>query len=227
MLQKASSQLTTTSTDLFSKKTKDRILASSLILFNESGFNNVTTASIAKQTGILEGSLWYHFNSKKYILTAHIQLLKKLFFSSNQKAKSKDFETIIFDFFQSYDIIWDFRYILRDNFQKPFIDDETVLRSVFEINSSLDQWAENRIKHSYQSGLLEMDSSEIENLSEIILVMGRYWLDFSMKKYPEADVKSLRVKGLYHIITILKPYLNTQAIPIIEHLLEHNKVQQI
>ena len=227
MLQKASPQLTTTSTDLFSKKTKDRILASSLILFNESGFNNVTTASIAKQTGILEGSLWYHFNSKKDILTAHIQLLKKLFFSSNQKAKSKDFETIIFDFFQSYDIIWDFRYILRDNFQKPFIDDETVLRSVFEINSSLDQWAENRIKHSYQSGLLEMDSSEIENLSEIILVMGRYWLDFSMKKYPEADVKSLRVKGLYHIITILKPYLNTQAIPIIEHLLEHNKVQQI
>lgn len=227
MLQKASSQLTTTSTDLFSKKTKDRILASSLILFNESGFNNVTTASIAKQTGILEGSLWYHFNSKKDILTAHIQLLKKLFFSSNQKAKSKDFNTIIFDFFQSYDIIWDFRYILRDNFQKPFIDDETVLRSVFEINSSLDQWAENRIKHSYQSGLLEMDSSEIENLSEIILVMGRYWLDFSMKKYPEADVKSLRVKGLYHIITILKPYLNTQAIPIIEHILEHNKVQQI
>lgn len=227
MLQKASSQLTPTSTDLFSKKTKDRILASSLILFNESGFNNVTTASIAKHTGILEGSLWYHFNSKKDILTTHIQLLKKLFFSSNQKAKSKDFDTIIFDFFQSYDIIWDFRYILRDNFQKPFIDDETVLRSVFEINTSLDQWAENRIKHSYQSGLLEMDSSEIENLSEIILVMGRYWLDFSMKKYPEADVKSLRVKGLYHIITILKPYLNPQGIPIIEHILEHNKVQQI
>ena len=72
-----------------------------------------------------------------------------------------------------------------------------------------------------------MDSSEIENLSEIILVMGRYWLDFSMKKYPEADVKSLRVKGLYHIITILKPYLNTQATPIIEHIIGHNKVQQI
>lgn len=220
MIQKVSSQLTSTSIGSFSKKTRDRILESSLILFNESGFNNVTTASIAKHTDILEGSLWYHFNSKKDILSAHIQLLEKIFFSANQKAKSKDYRTIIFDFFKSYDIIFDFRYILRDNFQKPFINDETVLSSVIEINKRLDQWAENRIKHAHESGLLEIDSKEIQNLSEIILVIGRYWLDFSMKKYPEVNVNSLRVKGLQHIISILKPYLNPQGIPIIEHVLE-------
>ena len=226
MLQKASSQLTSNSIGLFSKTTKDRILESSLILFNESGFNNVTTALIAKHTGILEGSLWYHFNSKKDILSVHIQLLMKMFLSANQKSKSKNFDTIIFEFFQSYDIIWDFRYILRDNFQKSFVDDETVLSSVIDINKYLDQWAENRIKHSLESGLLEINSKEIENLSEIILVIGRYWLDFSMKKYPDVNVNSLRVKGLHHIITILKPYLNPKGISIIENVLNNtNKVQ--
>ncbi|CAI8369008.1 MAG: Biofilm operon icaADBC HTH-type negative transcriptional regulator IcaR [Flavobacterium sp. SCGC AAA160-P02] len=226
MLQKASSQLTSNSIGLFSKTTKDRILESSLILFNESGFNNVTTALIAKHTGILEGSLWYHFNSKKDILSVHIQLLMKMFLSANQKSKSKNFDTIIFEFFQSYDIIWDFRYILRDNFQKSFVDDETVLSSVIDINKYLDQWAENRIKHSLESGLLEINSKEIENLSEIILVIGRYWLDFSMKKYPDVNVNSLRVKGLQHIITILKPYLNPKGISIIENVLNNtNKVQ--
>ena len=95
MIQTDSLPLTHQSLEFFSHKTKDRILISSLILFNEGGFNNVTTASIAKHTGILEGTLWYHFNSKKDILSNHIQLLQKVFLSVNQQKKSKDFETII------------------------------------------------------------------------------------------------------------------------------------
>ena len=220
MIQTDSLQLTHQSLGFFSHKTKDRILISSLILFNEGGFNNVTTASIAKHTGILEGTLWYHFNSKKDILSNHIQLLQKVFLSVNQQKKSKDFETIISEFFQSYNIIWDFRYILRDNFQKTFEGDESILKSITEINNYLDKWAENRILHSFDSGLIKINSKEIENLSEIILVIGRYWLDFSMKKYPSIGINSLRLKGLKHIITILNPYLNNQGIPIIRNMLK-------
>ena len=220
MIQTDSLPLTHQSLEFFSHKTKDRILISSLILFNEGGFNNVTTASIAKHTGILEGTLWYHFNSKKDILSNHIQLLQKVFLSVNQQKKSKDFETIISEFFQSYNIIWDFRYILRDNFQKTFEGYESILKSITEINNYLDKWAENRILHSFDSGLIKINSKEIENLSEIILVIGRYWLDFSMKKYPSIGINSLRLKGLKHIITILNPYLNTQGIPIIRNMLK-------
>lgn len=220
MFKTDSLQLTEKSLGFFSNKTKDRILISSLISFNEGGFNNVTTASIAKHTGILEGTLWYHFNSKKDILSNHIQLLQKVFLSVNQQKKSKDFETIISEFFQSYNIIWDFRYILRDNFQKTFEGDESILKSITEINNYLDKWAENRILHSFDSGLIKINSKKIENLSEIILVIGRYWLDFSMKKYPSIGINSLRLKGLKHIITILNPYLNTQGIPIIRNMLK-------
>ena len=220
MVQAVSLQLTEKSLGFFSNKTKDKILISSLVLFNEDGFNNVTTASIAKQTGILEGSLWYHFNSKKDIVSMHIKVLEKVFLSANQQIKSKDFETIINEFFQSYNIIWDFRYILRDNFLKTFEGDESILKSITEINNYLDKWAENRILHSFESGLIEINSKEIENLSEIILVIGRYWLDFSMKKYPSIGINSLRLKGLKHIITILNPFLNTQGIPIIRNMLK-------
>ncbi|MDG1974643.1 MAG: TetR/AcrR family transcriptional regulator [Flavobacteriaceae bacterium] len=220
MVQAVSLQLTEKSLGFFSNKTKDRILISSLVLFNEDGFNNVTTASIAKQTGILEGSLWYHFNSKKDIVSMHIKVLEKVFLSANKQIKSKDFETIINEFFQSYNIIWDFRYILRDNFLKTFEGDESILKSITEINNYLDKWAENRILHSFENGLIEINSKEIENLSEIILVIGRYWLDFSMKKYPGVNINSLRIKGLKHIITILNPYINPTGIPIIKNMLK-------
>ena len=223
MIKTDSLQLTHQSLGFFSNKTKDRILISSLVLFNEGGFNNVTTASIAKRTGILEGSLWYHFNTKKDILSNHIQLLEKVFISVNQQIKSKKFETIINEFFNSYNIIWDFRYILRDNFQKSFEDDESISKSIKEINNFLDKWAENKILHSYESGLIKINSKEIENLSEIILVIGRYWLDFSMKKYPDVNISSLRLKGLKHIVTVLSPYLNPQGIPTIENMLKQLK----
>ena len=95
MIKTDSLQLTHQSLGFFSNKTKDRILISSLVLFNEGGFNNVTTASIAKRTGILEGSLWYHFNTKKDILSSHIQLLEKVFISVNQQIKSKKLNKLL------------------------------------------------------------------------------------------------------------------------------------
>lgn len=51
-------------------KTKDRILKEAKRLFNEQGFGNVTTASLADSLGIAEGNLWYHFNNKRALLEA-------------------------------------------------------------------------------------------------------------------------------------------------------------
>ena len=71
--------LSTQTLNCFSEKTYDKIVKESLILFNDAGFNSVTTAYISKKCDILEGTLWYHFNSKKNILNAHIDLFKKMF----------------------------------------------------------------------------------------------------------------------------------------------------
>lgn len=220
MLETISSQLTPITTALFSEKTTDRILASSLVLFNQLGFSRVTTASIAKHTGILEGSLWYHFNTKKDILAAHIQLLSKVFLTENKLANSTDTKTIVRGIFRSYDLIWDFRYILRDDFQKSLAEDEPVLEIAKKINNSLDQWAEGRIQHSNENGLLKLNPQQIENLSEITLVIGRYWLDFSSKKYPNASDESLRTKGLSHIFTVLQSYLSPEAKQIIAQMMD-------
>ena len=148
MLKTSYSQLTSDTLELFSDKTRDTILESSLILFNELGFNSVTTSSIADTTGILEGSLWYHFNTKKDILSAHIQLLEQVFLNKNQNDDSKKFDIIIQDIFKSYNLIWDFRYILSDNFQNLLKDDQKVMGLVTQINNNIDAWVENRIRHS-------------------------------------------------------------------------------
>ena len=88
MTDAASGLLTAATLDRFSAKTRDKLLEASLILFNERGFSAVTTASIAQQAGVLEGSLWYHFRTKKDILLAHIELLQQVFEGTNLDVSS-------------------------------------------------------------------------------------------------------------------------------------------
>ena len=220
MTDASSGLLTTGTLDRFSDKTRDKLLEASLVLFNERGFGAVTTASIAERAGVLEGSLWYHFRTKRDLLTAHIDLLQQVFEAHNIGSDATDTETIIDGIFRSYDVIWDFRYILRDDFGALLDTDEPTLARVQMINGFLDAWTEGRIQHSHQHGLLELRSDFVEDISEIILVIGRYWLDFSNKKYPDTDNVALRQKGLRHIFTVLGPYLTPPASELISKRLD-------
>ncbi|PKM30065.1 MAG: TetR family transcriptional regulator [Gammaproteobacteria bacterium HGW-Gammaproteobacteria-12] len=49
-------------------KTRDRIVAESLALFNSQGERNVTTNHIAAHLGMSPGNLYYHFRNKQMII---------------------------------------------------------------------------------------------------------------------------------------------------------------
>lgn len=51
-------------------KTRDRIVATALSLFNRQGYGAVTTAALASECGIAEGNLWYHFKTRAALLDA-------------------------------------------------------------------------------------------------------------------------------------------------------------
>ena len=87
---------------------------------------------------MLEGTLWYHFRSKKDILAAHMELLQTVFAQENTSADAIDAEVIIEGIFRSYDVIWDFRYMLRDDFNTLLKAEDAELVKVLAINEFLD-----------------------------------------------------------------------------------------
>lgn len=51
-------------------KTRNRIVSTATRLYNELGYANISSAVLAAQLGIAEGNLWYHFKTRRAILTA-------------------------------------------------------------------------------------------------------------------------------------------------------------
>lgn len=51
-------------------KTRDRIVAEARRLYNQMGYANVSSATLAAHLDIAEGNLWYHFKTKRAILSA-------------------------------------------------------------------------------------------------------------------------------------------------------------
>ena len=195
--------------DCFSEKTYDKILKESLILFNDAGFNSITTAYISKKCDILEGTLWYHFNSKKNILNAHIKLFQKLFQKQLKKIDYNNIENVFRTSFDIYSLIWDFQYIFREHFES-FTNDNEILQKIKKINSFVDEYIEEMISKSQES-FLNIKKSVLEKVVDTTLLIGRYWLHFSKKRYPKLDNKTLRVKGVKLIYDSIEPFLDNKG----------------
>jgi len=199
--------LTEKTISLFSKKTKGTILKESLLLFNEQTFNQTTTANIAKSSNVLEGSLWYHFKSKKDLLVAHIELFESSFKTNIENLKIGNKEVVIQKLFSIYGFIWDFRYIFRDSFEAYEKDDKNLADRIQKTNALLDELVEEVLEYSVEIEIIEVVSEELEEIGELILIIGRHWLDYSRKKYPNDSNYLLQKRGINLLIKVLYPYL--------------------
>ena len=196
--------------------TKEKIINESLNLFNSRTFNMSTTSSIAQKTNILEGSLWYHFNSKNDLVAKHLSLFSDLYFKRMSNTKKNSHIKVIQGLFSVYEVIWDYRYLFRDSFDQLSKTNKALLAKISEINQSVDNWVKETVQHSRDIGILQIKDNDVDSIVEISLIIGRYWLDFSMKKYPKKSNLFLRKKGINLIIKSLHPFLSKDSKQIMD-----------
>tara|TARA_B110000014_G_scaffold198281_1_gene147448 strand:+ start:39 stop:653 length:615 start_codon:yes stop_codon:yes gene_type:complete len=202
--------------------TKEKIIKESLKLFNEKTFELSTTSLIAKKTDILEGSLWYHFNSKLDIVSAHLDLFLDSYSKQKINTEKNNSVEVIQGLFSVYEVVWDYRYLLRDSFEQISDNNSNLFNKIIEINKSIDEWVKESILHSRDIGILIIEEIDVESIVEISLIIGRYWLDFSRKKYPSASDTYLRKKGINLVIKSFYPYLSEQSKKIMDSIYEPN-----
>ncbi|MGH1519309.1 TetR/AcrR family transcriptional regulator [Chryseobacterium sp. JK1] len=160
--------------------TKEKILSKALELFNEKGYNNITTRSIAAELNISAGNLHYHFkHSEDIIKILFSELTEKMDDLLNQMKKSgnKTLEDLYQFTFSTCEIFYAYRFI--------FINFVDILNKIPDIKSQYESINFNRKEEFYlifsnlqKSGVFQNNIPDfvIECLTEQIFIIADNWL---------------------------------------------------
>lgn len=202
--------------------TRNRILVTSLLLFNEHGEPNTTTNDIADEVDISPGNLHYHFRRKREIVDA---LLEEFRADARRVLAPPEQEVVTIDDF------WMFLHLLLEctaSYRFLFRDLESLAESYPETGRVLGHFAkglaamfEIYLRGLAANELLEMSDDDAalvaRNLAVIALFSDRF--DSLVGKTGSADDSALRVAG--SILNALRPFTSVSDAAYIEELAAH------
>lgn len=195
-------------------KTRDRVLHTSLLLFNTEGEQNVTTVDIANEMDISPGNLYYHFRGKESIIeslyTEYETSLNGLLHQSLDK--EWDLEQLWLFLYVIFEEIYKFRffYLNSSDLILRYPDIERKFRRLIK-NKVLT--IENLLKHFVDEQALAEDHWDSKLLAENVSMCLLYWFPYQYLLNPKTDTGTLIHRGVYNILSLLVPYTgkNQQA----------------
>jgi AcrR family transcriptional regulator len=161
-------------------KTKEKILSTALQLFNEHGYNNITTRHIAAALNISPGNLHYHFkHSEDIIRDLFLKLISQMDSMMTELKKNED---------KNLDSLYDFTYSTFEIFytyQFIFLNFLDILNKLPEITSQYEA-LNSRRNEEFQSIFEGFQKNKIfkENIPDFIaehlvtqmFIFGNNWI---------------------------------------------------
>ncbi len=189
-------------------KTRERILETSLQLFNENGEPHVTTNHIADEMDISPGNLYYHFRNKDEIvyflfLRFEHQMQGALEAPTSRALNMEDMWLYLHLVFEC---IWQYRFLYRDL--------DNILSRNKKLRVRFRRILERKIQTSITicnglvvAGIMQANREEIEALANNISVIATYWLNFESIREHHGNEGSYLGHGVYQVMTLVSPYL--------------------
>lgn len=202
----------TTSTDEL-MKTRDKILLSSLDLFNEQGERNVTTNHIAAHLAISPGNLYYHFRNKSDIIYEIFQEYEKLvdFYLDIPDNRPMTLDDMTFYLESVFDGLWSYRFFHRD--LEYLLDRDQRLRSDYREFTNRCLAAISRIFEKLaEGGIIEPQPETLRSAMSLnVWMVITNWMAFLKTAHAAKASASLTLwelkQGIYQVLTLEIPYL--------------------
>ncbi|KMV31090.1 TetR/AcrR family transcriptional regulator [Photobacterium swingsii] len=193
-------------------KTRDRILAVSLDLFNRKGVANVSTLIIATEMGISPGNLYYHFRGKDEIISTLVEELHNSLtrISHEYKDQVTDFDDYwpflhtIMALFTHYRFL--FRNLDNLNSQSPQIK-----RKIRTLVLKLRTLSSDMLAHLADLGMLDCDASNQPLIADNLLLVSLNWLNYQTLLHDKLSEDELIRAGVLRLISMVEPYLSENA----------------
>ena len=204
-------------------KTRDRILAASLQLFNEQGERQVSTNHLAAALGMSPGNLYYHFKNKDAIIgeifaSYASRMAQTLTFPDDrpltQADKANLFERVL-------SVLWDFRFLHRD--MTHLLESPTLSAQYRHFSVQVLAQLRELYRQQISAGMIEANDDDIDTLAITIWITATNWLNFLHTTglfSPRAEgaattantiTEAMLRRGLLHVICVEAPYLRGEA----------------
>ncbi len=195
------------------RRTAERILDTTLELFNRFGEPNVSTTLISAELGISPGNLYYHYPAKDELIT---RLFDRYDAALTELLLAADGVTNIEDawlfFHLLFELIWAYRFLYRD--LNDLLSNnrrlETHFQFVLQRKTRAVQAVLDGIGHA---SALSIEPRDAEPVAAAMVVVLTYWLSFEYVKNPRKALEpgsagpALR-RGAFHVLCLLLPYLD-------------------
>lgn len=202
------------------RRTRERILETSLRLFNDFGEPNVTTAVIADELNISPGNLYYHFRNKDEIINALFADFERAIEGtlSAPGRRPPDVEDIWLFLHLVFEAIWSHRFLYRD------------LNDLLSRNRTLEVHFKRILEHKIRTATLICDGlvssgemratrGEIEALATNMVVVATYWLSFEYVRDPRnLDENKAIARGVFQVMALAAPFLVGRSRQLFEEL---------
>lgn len=188
-------------------KTCDRVLETSLFLFNEEGEQNVTTVDIANEMDISPGNLYYHFRGKEVIIESlygsfEHEISSILRAPIKQTLNLQDYWFYIYVVFEE---IYKFRFFylnLSDILQRNPHLSKRFMRIIKLKKRAIETICRDLAERSS----ITISDSDIKLLGDSVTVTMIYWFSYQMLLNP-ADKPNIQIhKGVYQVMSLINPY---------------------
>ncbi len=196
-----------------SMKTRDKILLSSLELFNERGERDVTTNHIAAHLAISPGNLYYHFRNKSDIIYELFQEYEKLvgYYLDIPEHRPLTLDDMAFYLESVFDGLWSYRFLHRD--LEYLLDRDPRLRSDYRAFTDRCLMAISRIFEKLaDGGIIEPQPESLRTAMSLnVWLVITNWMAYLKTAHAAEASASLTLRelkqGIYQVLTLEIPYL--------------------
>ena len=188
-------------------KTKDRILATALALFNNEGEAQVSAVDIASVMEISPGNLYYHYKGKDQIISAlfedfDAEIRQVLSAPLKDPLAIEDNWIYLYIIFEE---IFDFRFFYRN--QGELLQRIPALRGPFSRILALKERAAFSLLSTLDDlGKLKFDEGEKGALAGRLAQHFTFWLQYHDLRFGTAPEKRLIDQGVFMTLIQITPY---------------------
>ena len=191
------------------RPTRERILDTSLAMFNAHGEPNVTTNHIADETGISPGNLYYHFRSKD-------DIVERLFGAYENRiddalllptARNPNIEDLWLQLHLLFETLGDYRFLHRD--LVDILARNRRIRTRFaRILDRATVSARTLLRQFVADGVLRLAPAELDVLVENAMALVTFWVGYDSVRnnHYDGSIGDPRA-AMRRVIALLAPHL--------------------